>query len=85
MLTNTEVNDLINATHRIAMKLDEEVHDRALDCGLTERAEFLVDLTDRQKLVRVMVRVTHELNSLLGDPWDEPIPDDRQPTSYANP
>lgn len=83
MLTNNEVNSLINAMHSIARRLDEEVHERALDTGLTERREFLTDLTPRQNLVRLMVRVTHELNSILGDDWRQPIPEDRQPWQYG--
>lgn len=76
-----EVNDLIGAIHRVAEQLDYDVHDLALDTGLTEVTEALIDLTPRQNLVRLMVRVTHELNSVLGD--GDFIPEDRQPCQYG--
>lgn len=79
--TGSEVNSLINHVHYVAEALDNEVHDRALDTGLTERLDFLTDLTPRQNLVRLMVRVTHELNSLLDVVGDQPILG--QPTQYG--
>lgn len=82
-ITNTAVNDLINHIDRVASRLDAEVYEVALDTGLTERAEIIAGYDARQRLVRRMVRVSHELNSLLTDTGSIPV--DRQPTEYGNP
>jgi hypothetical protein len=83
--TGTEVNELIRHLHRIAIQLDEAVHDVALETGLTERAEITADYDARQRVVRAMVRLTHELNSLLPDRLGDRVPDDAQPTEYGPP
>lgn len=80
---NDQVNRLISDLHAVARSLDDEVHDRALDCGLTEHVADIAHLTPRQNLVRLMVRVTHELNSMLSDDWDRAIGSATQPSSYG--
>jgi len=82
--TGSEVNDLIHHLSRVAHGLDPDVYETAMDTSLTERPELIAHYDARQRLARRLVRVAHELNSILPDRrLTDEIASDAQPSEYG--
>lgn len=75
------VNDLINHIGRVAQALDDDVYDTAIKTSCTELDEYLATLDTRQMMVREMVVIMLQLNSIVPD--DESELCTGQPTRYC--